>query len=79
MAGLSNPAILLTAWEASAINLPFVVSLKQGVTIKQHLRDNQKPSYADFERVGRPWLLTRRTANGVTALGRSQGTISGVP
>jgi hypothetical protein len=69
----------LTAWEASAINIPFFARLKPGETMEQHLKDQEKPNYAYFERVELPKLLTRPTAQGVTTLGSSQVMTSGIP
>jgi hypothetical protein len=68
----------LTAWEASAMNIPFIAHLKQGETMEEHLRAQEKPNYAYFGRVELPKLLTRPTSNGVTALGSAQVTTSGV-
>jgi hypothetical protein len=68
----------LTAWEASTLNIPFFARLKQGETMEEHLKAQEKPNYAYFGRVELPKLLTRPTSNGVTALGNSQVTTSGV-
>jgi hypothetical protein len=68
----------LTAWEAHAINIPFIAHLKEGETMEQHLKAQEKPNYAYFARVELPRLLTRPSANGVTALGNSRVTTAGV-
>jgi hypothetical protein len=67
-----------TAWEASTLNIPFFARLKAGETMEEHLRAQEKPNYAYFSRVELPKLLTRPTAEGVTALGSAQVTTSGV-
>jgi hypothetical protein len=67
-----------TAWEASTLNIPFFARLKAGETMEEHLRAQEKPNYAYFSRVELPKLLTRPTAEGVTALGNAQVTTSGV-
>ena len=68
----------LTAWEASTLNIPFFARLKQGETMEEHLKAQEKPNYAYFGRVELPKLLTKPTSNGVTALGNAQVTTSGV-
>lgn len=65
------------AWEASAINIPYFVQLKEGQTMEQYLKDNEKPNYNYFKSVELPKLLTKPNPSGAT-LGSSRITTAGV-
>jgi len=70
------------AWESSGTNVSFVISLKKGENIGDHLRSREKPDYAFFERVELPKFLQKPSAgqgvgNSLT-LGQSRLTTAGL-
>ncbi len=70
------------AWEASGSNISFIISLKRGDNIENHLREREKPDYTFFDRVELPKFLQKPTAGqgpgrSVT-LGQSTITTSGL-
>lgn len=71
-----------TAWETAGTNVPFVISLKRGENIGDHLRSREVPDYAFFSRVELPKLLQKPSAGqqpgGSLTLGQSRVTTSGI-
>lgn len=65
------------AWQSSSINIPFFVRLKEGETMEQHLKSQEKPNYDWFEKVQLPKLLTKPTP-GAPGLGSSRVTAAGL-
>jgi hypothetical protein len=65
-----------TAWETSSYNIPHMISLRNGQTVEDFLREQEKPNYEFFSRVELPKLLTRPT--GAPTLGTSQVSTAGV-
>jgi len=57
------------AWEFSGSNISFIISLKRGDNIENHLREREKPDYTFFDRVELPKFLQKPTAG--QAAGRS--------
>ena len=60
-------------WQASANNIPHLISLRGGETVEEYLRRNERPNYGYFQSVAMPKLLTR-TPN---AVGTSKVTPAG--
>ena len=50
------------AWESSGSNISFIISLKRGDNIENHLREREKPDYTFFDRVELPKFLQKPTA-----------------
>lgn len=66
-----------TAWKSEGSNLPgFIVHLGKDQTMKQYIKEREKPNYQYFDRVELPKLLTKPT--GAPTLGSSQVTVSGI-
>lgn len=65
-----------TAWESSTYNIPHMVMLRNGQTMEQYLREQEKPNFDFFSRVELPKILTRPT--GTPTLGSSQVSGSGI-
>jgi len=70
------------AWETSGTNVPFVIMLKAGENIGDHLRAREKPDYSFFERVELPQLLQKpvsgQGAGNSLTLGQSRVTTGGL-
>jgi hypothetical protein len=70
------------AWEASATNVPFFVSLKKGENIGTYLSQHEKPEYGFFDRVELPKFIQKPAAGQGPArsltLGQSQVTVNGI-
>ncbi len=71
-----------TAWETTGTNVPFVISLKRGENVGDHLRQREKPDYTFFDRVELPKFLQKPTkgqgpGNSLT-LGQSRVTTTGI-
>ena len=70
------------AWETSGTNIDFIISLKRGDNIENHLRQREKPDYTFFDRVELPKFLQKPTAGqGVgrsLTLGQSTVTTAGL-
>jgi len=65
-----------TAWETSSYNIPHFVHLRNGQTMDQYLKEQEKPNYEFFSKVELPKLLTRPT--GTPTLGQSRVSPSGI-
>ncbi|MDI9443654.1 MAG: hypothetical protein GXY25_13160 [Pirellulaceae bacterium] len=66
-----------TAWKSLGNNLPgFIVHLGKDQTMKQYIKEREKPNYEYFDRIELPKLLTKPT--GAPTLGSSQVTVSGI-
>lgn len=65
-----------TAWEGQANNVPGSISLKEGETVEQVLRQNEKPNYRYFQTAELPRLLTN--PSGSATLGTSKVTAMGL-
>lgn len=64
------------AWESSSYNIPRFVKLRNGQTMEQYLKEQEKPNYEFFSRVEIPKLLTKPT--GKPAIGFSRVSSAGV-
>jgi hypothetical protein len=62
-------------WQTGSSNVPgIIVHLKQGETMEQHLRDQEKPNYQIFETVTLPKQLTKPTKGSALGMTRISAT-----
>ena len=64
------------AWESSSYNIPHFVSLRNGQTMEEYLKEQEKPNYDFFSKIELPKLLTRPT--GAPTLGSSRVSPAGI-
>lgn len=67
-----------TLWEVVGTNNPgFMIHLKEGETIQQHLQARERPNYGFFTSVGIPKMVQKPSPGGQT-IGTSQVTAAGL-
>jgi len=66
-----------TAWEAVCGNVPTFLSLKEGETMEQHLRNSERPNHEWFGAVEIPKML-QKPGPGNSTFGTSQVTTTGI-